>query len=395
MGVSTRADTKLARPLPMMKTIPIVISMFIFMLESSPALAANHPLSTLEVGHWFEVVGSDMESVNPCPQISCPPGNINSVMKAWSGGSYDSTNQRLIVWGGGHGDYAGNELYAFSVKSNSWSRLTDPSTNTGGDPQTYLYPDGLPRSLHTHNYIEYVPGRNAFVSFGGVAPYPASGTTPRVMAYDFGLSQWVIDYFPEIPAGGTSRYANAVYDESTNSIWYQSGENAQLHRLNLNTEQWSSHGKKSGWFSSYTVAAIDPTRKLFVQVGSGDLVVWDLNKPNNAPVSPQTTGSKFIESAKAPGFVFDPTIEKFVGWAGGSDVYSLDPSNWTWAKISAASTNTIVPTEPALNGTFGRFQYLPAWNAYVLVNATNEDVYYYRLGEFEIRSTPPPNFRLK
>src|SRR5262249_54969665 len=34
----------------------------------------------------------------------------------WSGGAWDDRNQRLIVWGGGHSDYAGNEVSALNLK---------------------------------------------------------------------------------------------------------------------------------------------------------------------------------------------------------------------------------------------------------------------------------------
>jgi hypothetical protein len=38
-------------------------------------------------------------------------------MAAWGGGAHDTKRDRLIVWGGGHGDYGGNELYAFDVNT--------------------------------------------------------------------------------------------------------------------------------------------------------------------------------------------------------------------------------------------------------------------------------------
>src|SRR3974390_1985088 len=33
----------------------------------------------------------------------------------WSSGAADDKNQRLIVWGGGHSDYAGNEVSALNL----------------------------------------------------------------------------------------------------------------------------------------------------------------------------------------------------------------------------------------------------------------------------------------
>ena len=53
-------------------------------------------------------------------------GLINS----WSSGLYDSERQRMVVWGGGHNDYGGNELYAFNLKTLAWEQLTTPSRPT-------------------------------------------------------------------------------------------------------------------------------------------------------------------------------------------------------------------------------------------------------------------------
>ena len=68
------------------------------------SVAAAHPLDSLPPGHWYEVPNSKLTSVNPCPDVFCPPGTITAVMKAWSGGAFDTTRDRLLVWGGGHRD---------------------------------------------------------------------------------------------------------------------------------------------------------------------------------------------------------------------------------------------------------------------------------------------------
>lgn len=49
--------------------------------------------------------------------------------------------------GRGHGDYSGNELYAFEINTMSWSRLTETSADVGGEEASGLYPDGVPVCL--------------------------------------------------------------------------------------------------------------------------------------------------------------------------------------------------------------------------------------------------------
>jgi hypothetical protein len=56
----------------------------------------------------------------------------------------DTTRNRLIVWGGGHNDYAGNELYAVNLNDLTIQRLNNPSvpTNAGGPCTVTTLADG-------------------------------------------------------------------------------------------------------------------------------------------------------------------------------------------------------------------------------------------------------------
>src|SRR5262245_42471120 len=80
-------------------------------------------LPPLQPGVWVEVPGSRLRDVAP----PSPGGNVSKMIDAWSGGALDPQRGWLLVWGGGHSDYAGNELYAFDVNTLAWNRLTNPS----------------------------------------------------------------------------------------------------------------------------------------------------------------------------------------------------------------------------------------------------------------------------
>ena len=355
---------------------------------------SSHPLDELQAGHWYEVPSSRLDSADPCPSVYCPPGNsgLRGVIGAWSGGALDTNRERLLVWGGGHADYAGNEIYAFDIDSLEWSRATDPSVASGGS--MWLYGDGTPRSLHTHTYIEYVPTVDKFISFGGVAPYPLGGVTRQVFAFDFASNRWQTDVIPDVPSGGEARGSNAVFDPTTGDVWVTTANSgsSRLNRYNPTTNSWTTYSTFGSLM--YTTAALDVKRNLLVAVGNNRLYVWNLNTPSVPPVRQTSTGDRALEGAQAPGFSYDPTIEKFVGWNGGDSVYVLDPDNWSWSRQSAASGNSVTPTSAHPNGTYGRFQYLPDRNAYVVVNSVSENVYLYRLNDATLlRPSAPPNTR--
>ena len=50
-----------------------------------------------------------------------------NVTEAWNSGVFDTTRNRLIVWGGGHRNYSGNEIYALDLNTLTMQRLTDPA----------------------------------------------------------------------------------------------------------------------------------------------------------------------------------------------------------------------------------------------------------------------------
>src|SRR5262245_36785088 len=102
------------------------------LLASSSALcfaaSAQDPLDTLPVGEWYEVPHSAGRSVAYQYPAGTYFGNTTDMrFLDESGASYDSSRDRMIVWGGGHGDYAGNEIYVFSIPTLTWSRINNPS----------------------------------------------------------------------------------------------------------------------------------------------------------------------------------------------------------------------------------------------------------------------------
>jgi hypothetical protein len=157
----------------------------------APAFAG--PIENLRAGEWYMVPNSRLDAVFPSP---LPPGNTgpDAVVSKWSGAVYDSQRDRLVVWGGGHWDYSGNEIYVFRLNSENgdpaltWKRITNPSSDVSG--QGPYYNDGKPRSRHTYNYIEYIPAPfDRLCTFGGTSLYPGT-VTPNTDCFNFGTSQW-------------------------------------------------------------------------------------------------------------------------------------------------------------------------------------------------------------
>ena len=287
-----------------------------------------------------------------------------------------------MLWGGGHEDYAGNEVYAFDLASLRWERLTQPAAVDRERTDTYA--DGSPRARHTYNYIEFVPSIGRLVSFGGAALYPhGSSSTRRISEFDPRSRTWATGQRADVPAGGNMIGSHARLDPVSGDVFFLGGQRAALMRYSPADDRW-----RTGWeprhVRVHATAAVDPVRRAYVLVGSGNatpqVLKWDLDRPGSSvDLRTLTSGDKQIEHAYAPGFDFHPRSRLFVAWNGGAAVYVLDPDRWQWTRREAASGNLHDPGTPLSTGTYGRFRYVPGLDLFVLMNGVKRNVFVYRL----------------
>jgi hypothetical protein len=65
-----------------------------------------------------------------------------------------------------------------------------------------------------------------------------------------------------------------------------------------------------------------------------------------------------------------------VCWDGGQSVYTLDWDTKTWTRVNGTGAN---PGPTDNYGPYGRWRYVPSKNVFVTVDATDENVFFFRL----------------
>lgn len=94
-----------------------------------------------------------------------------NVVYAWSSVAWDSKRNNLLLWGGGHASYGGNEMYVWDGSTGAWTRGSLPSRMVGvagADERTRVAVDGAaPQSAHTYEGNLYLPVNDMFVTLGG------------------------------------------------------------------------------------------------------------------------------------------------------------------------------------------------------------------------------------
>jgi hypothetical protein len=370
-------------------------------------------LHNLPPGHWFEIPGSQLFNVlaDACKVkavrdayehvipglVGCNPENV----MIYSGGAYDTRRHRLLAWGGGHSAYAGNELYGFDMREARWMRLSEPTPFAVGNSAASERKEGAPQSpsghaanaltgpisVHSYDQIEYLPDQDWLIAAGG-ATYSANG---------FASAQtWLFDLKKEDATGWMETQPmpgkafrlfeynmSTAYDPVARKFIMRGYSEAGT--FDPASQEWTITQKGLPTRKIGTVGELDPKRRVFVILGSGTAEIHQVG-PKGELSQPQrlgASGDTDIEQCYSPGLVFDSKADRLTAWCSKGDVYTLDVDKRIWTRHPARSS--VEPGDPAttprIRGTFGRFRYMPEYNAYILANGVRSNVFLYRLSD--------------
>jgi hypothetical protein len=380
---------------------------------------------------------------------ACPPNNFEgdpfqfsaacqNVIRAWGGGIADTTANRLIIWGGGHNNYYGNEIYSLNLMANpiTMTRLKDPTVPTNysnSENCVESIPPGTsdfaPNSRESYGGMVFLPVPDVmYILNGSLACGLGNGSvaTWTIPLNNISSSSSWVHEDPTLtgPEPGTfigfggSSYGNiAAYDPNSGLVFVNDG--ASIYTYSYQTNTYTLISPVEGFFTGYVYGAIDPTRKLFVFVGGcsegtcpadNGVLVADISNPASTARQDWTAATmadpncaEFLNGgvnpigSGTPGIAFDSVANDFVGWPNqGDSVYIMTPDTvnqrltcqkLTFANGPPNSAHRSLPN--TTNGTFGRFQYFPGPDVFVVVNDGDIPAYILRL-----RTPSSPNFTL-
>ena len=344
-----------------------------WLLIGGGMLLATDSLATAPANTWLEIPNTKMRMV--APREGEFPGTWGvcgprSVIDCWSGAALDTKRSQLLVFGGGHADYGGNELYSFDIPKLKWARLTDPFINPKAD-NSDENPDGTPQSRHTYGGLAYLSHSDRFFALGGSVYRSGNAVCTRPWSFDLSNSKWA-------RAAGKAPFnpgydCTCAYDPLTKTLWYcnyDGGTWASIWSYDSATDTWSR--LKMDEARGFTGVALDTNRGKLVALSMGKVIVYDVRGKTPAEEW-KTTGDTDFLNEREVGFEYDPVADKYVGWSSGP-VFVLDPETKVWQ-----AHNPPGAPKPSENGTYGRWRYVPSVNAYVLVTGIDNNVHFYKL----------------
>ena len=386
---------------------------------------------------WTDLSGTHLYSA--CPTgASAPPGNCQNVVGAWSGGVADTLRNRLIVWGGGHNDYYGNEVYALNLNANpvTLTRLNNPSpptssTNTTAAACVSALSDGAANSRHSYNGVAYVSSADRMLAFGGTHACMVGGEnytdlwtlSLSGLASNSTQNNWTA-MDPVTVASGSqpSQYywgepPVLLYDPAGDLVYIWQATIGNVWSYKYSTNTYTQLGTMASCNSAtgvgcvpFTASAVlyPPTKTVYFfgnnsTAGSATTsasapAIYSMSYGPGSnwtatPITSSVTGCGPLASAMDPGLAYDTALQKIVGWPNfGNTVYIFDPT-------TNSCTSETFPSGPPdstdgngnqyTTGTYGRFQYFPALDAFAVVNSATSDAYLLRLSAASGTTTTP------
>jgi len=313
---------------------------------------------------------------------------------SFSGGCLNPVTSELLIFGGGHNDYGGNEVLKFSLNQAvpAWSVLRTPTQGVGaGTSQTPVqgnayYTDGTPSARHTYGMVQVVPELNRLMTFGAAAVWGnGNGNFDTIDGFNLSTNQWDPAGTWSGAAGLGTTICSTVRDFIGN-IWHCGKPTGVLYRWNLadaSITQFTSTGTPGGTINGGCTFVYDPKRHLIFRLPHSTTVAgyYDLSTSNAAFTQVTLNDpSGFLSDAFQYSAEYCPDRDTYVVLkAQSTSVYEVNPATFAVTALSVAGT----PPAPALDGTgdfYGRFRYVPALRGFVLMAGAAVNVGFFRTG---------------
>ena len=300
-----------------------------------------------------------------------------AVVAAWGGAIFDTQRNVLVVTGGGHSDYGGNEVYEFHLDTLRWARVTEPSPLT---PLAVLgryavVGSEAPVSSHTYDGLVHLPKSNQMFKFGG--SYYSSGDVYDRHTYLFDLATKKWKRGAEAPLHVLQ--VSSDFDPKTGRVIIGAG--GGLMYYDPVADSWKREPERDS-NAPASAGALDPDNRVFVQVLASDAAIsfYEIDKP---PIRQKAPVKGEAGWGKRPGLAYHPPSRRMVIWNGGREVWSFSTNDWLVRKFTNPNGHAPFPLlangNPKSAGVYGRWQYVPDHDVFIAYNSAADNVWVYKL----------------
>jgi hypothetical protein len=347
-------------------------------------------IEALPEGGWMRANANRYDEVWTPPALRPSSGALLStpskIIQAWSSFAWDCRRGALLIYGGGHANYSGNDTYRWRATTRRWERMSLPSqieTDEMGNTNVIDGPFAAPPAAHTYDNNIYLPLVDRFLVLGGSAwntggPYAfqTGPDTERITGpYTFDLNKadgakvggtsgshvQTTAPYPEIVGGemwhnrdlysllplaslpgnhtsGTTAYAGVANNADVVLLTARQGLGTAQHLFryeiadaeDATTDRMTRIGRYATGITGRGAGAFDPDLNVFVRttIAPSDAIFyyWDLARA--APDNPNVLFAPVDSSGqwrfdRGYGMDFDPVRGQYLLWGGTGDVWAM------------------------------------------------------------------------
>jgi hypothetical protein len=292
---------------------------------------------------------------------------------------------------GGHGDYAGNEVDALVLNTETprWVQLHAPSDNQSVINASQFFLDSRPSATHTYYATHFINSLNRMMVFASPgmasaalpdppAGWPYANTSKYTFSFSMDRNEWdPPEYVATYPGTGDFTAALFAQHPITDDIYMSRNEGDGWYKWSSASNIWTklSNTTRAPWYAG---AAIDPIRNHVLIVGGYSPIAPEVRDLNGNSVSVNFTGASAALSNAVgyPGVIYDEANDDFLVLINNDPIQVYRVNAATFAVDTPITTGSTPARRE--NGIQNSVQYVPELHGIVMANSYNGNVYFMR-----------------
>lgn len=362
--------------------------------NATTASALPPPVVTLpgwvpiSVGLWTEIPNTSVRSVDPA---ATPAGNTGprSKIDTWTSIVVDTRTSKVYsVAGGGHQDYAGNEVDMLDLETATpgWTELLAPTSSGQVSNCSSYYSDGRPASRHSYYGVTLNEFNDRFMLFGGVIWCTAGGFDNPVSSYNIAANA----YSPSGTHAGLPSAYNRIAAYALNPL---TGD--VYAAANFNYGRWTRASGANGTFvvlnpsgngpkGDSAGAAMDTTRGRILFLGGDNtnpdrhLYTISSNSFSSVTLSGASGDVSAVSNMLNAALLYVDALDAFLVKLDGSGgtVYQINAGNFAVSQLITTGGSSIPST---VSGVYNKFRYVPRLRGVIYTPTGNGNAWFLRI----------------
>jgi hypothetical protein len=335
-------------------------------------------LASAAVFEWVQISSTVLG--NAQTGFTPPTGyNADGILK-YSGGCVKKSGSELFVFGGGHLDSSGNDVYSLRLADNApaWVKRRNPSATVAEDVTHYS--DNRPSARHTYWTIQYNDSRDRMMTFGAPAVYGTDGVIKEATdGFNPSTNDWDAPGTYPTQTGMTYQ-AQIVGKDASDNVYVHRPDTSILYKWTSSSNSWSNLGNKGT--SQYEVGgAVDTNRNRLLRIHDAAASEGYYDLANNGDFTSISFSGAQAAQIDGGSTVFDPVNDCYWFWKRGSSTLYKVAADSPWSCTTQSTTGSTPTNTVTIDGThniYGRFAYCPELKGIVFLRDTATNAYFLR-----------------